>query len=97
MRLRDAWMASRAAAMAARPNLSMAAPTAVRGDNGKGEKEEEERSEVATDRWGRSVSGSGAGCAGRRVGWAAAGPEETGGRFGWLRPTLEGEGFSYYP
>jgi hypothetical protein len=42
MRLRDVWMASRAAAMAARPALSTAAPAAVREDGGKGEKEEEE-------------------------------------------------------
>jgi hypothetical protein len=40
MRLRDGWMASRAAAMAARPGLSTAASTAVREDDGKGEKED---------------------------------------------------------
>jgi hypothetical protein len=38
MWLRDAWMASRAAAMAARPGLSTAAPVAVREDDRKGKR-----------------------------------------------------------
>jgi hypothetical protein len=45
---------------------------------------------VATGRWGRAVSGTGAGCAGRRVGWAAAGPKEEGELSGWLRPIKGG-------
>jgi hypothetical protein len=43
MWLRDVWMAFRAAAMAAWPSLSTGAPSAVREEDGKGEKEEEER------------------------------------------------------
>jgi hypothetical protein len=63
----------------------------VRWRKGKtGKKRKKKRGEVATDRWGRAVSGMGAGCAGRRVCWAAAGPKEESGLIGWLRPIKGG-------
>jgi hypothetical protein len=70
-------MASSAAAMAARPGLSTAAPAARREDGGKGEKEEEERGRCGsltgrarrsvTQARGRAGGGSAAGWLGRKV------------------------------
>jgi hypothetical protein len=73
--------------MAARPRLPTAVPAGEREEGEKWKKRKKKGGEVATDRWGRTVSGSGAGCAERRVGWAAAGPKEVGGLLGWLQPT----------
>jgi hypothetical protein len=70
--------------------LSTATPVSEREEGGKGKKRKKKGGEVATGRWGRAVSGTGAGCAGRRVGWAAAGPKEEGELSGWLRPIKGG-------
>jgi hypothetical protein len=67
--------------------LSTTAAAGERKEGEKGEKRKKKGGEVATDRWGQAVSGTGAGCTDRRVGWAATGPKEEGGLIGWLRPT----------
>jgi hypothetical protein len=54
-------------------------PTGEREEGEKGEKRRKKGDEVAADRWGRAVSGMGAGCIGRRVGWA-----KRRWRAGWL-------------
>jgi hypothetical protein len=56
--------------MAARPRPFHSGSRGCEGGRGKGEKRKKKGGEVATDRWGRTVSGTGAGCAGQRVGWA---------------------------
>jgi hypothetical protein len=63
------------------------APAGEREEGEKGKKRKKNGGEVAADRWGWAVGGTGAGCTGRRVGWAATGPTEEGGLIGWLRPT----------
>jgi hypothetical protein len=74
MWLRDAWMASRAAAMAARPGLSTAAPVVVQEDGRKGKRRKKKWGDVAPDRRVPLVSDARVRSSWRRIGGGLAGP-----------------------
>jgi hypothetical protein len=74
MCLRDAWMASRVAAMAARPGLSTKTPAAVREDGGKGKRRKKKGGDVAPDRRVSLINDAHARSSWRRIGGGLAGP-----------------------
>jgi hypothetical protein len=77
--------------------LSTAAPAGEREEGEKGNKEEEERDEVAADRWGRVVSGMGVGCAGRRALLRVGGPKAKVGQNRGCGPRQGVKGFPIKP